>query len=272
MPITALIADDEPLLAQALHALLTEAWPDLQVLATVGDGASALACALQSTPDVLFLDIRMPGMDGLEAAAALVDVWPASKPFPALVFVTAYDQYAVQAFETQAVDYLLKPVQPERLRKTVARLQSLGLGQSGAQGMATDEMRWAQLGGLHDLLAHVVGAHTRGALPRLQFIAASLGNQVHMVPVAEVVYFEAADKYVRVVTEMREYTIRTPLKDLLPQLDTQSFWQIHRGTVVRAQAVASVLRDESGKLQALLHGRTERLAVSRLYAHLFRAM
>jgi DNA-binding LytR/AlgR family response regulator len=263
MDATALIAEDEPLLAQALAAELARAWPALRVLATVGDGASAVAQALALKPDVLFFDIRMPGQTGLEAAVELADEWPEGDNFPALVFVTAYDQYAVQAFEAQAVDYVLKPVQAARLQKTVAKLQ-----QALAQRSNPLE---ATLGQLRHLLAGAGGAPAAAQAP-LKVIQASVGTAIRMVPVDEVTYFEAADKYVRVLTADHEYLIRTPLKELLPQLDAQAFWQVHRGTVVRAAAIDSVTRDEAGKLHLALKGRAEKLPVSRLYAHLFRAM
>lgn len=270
---TALIAEDEPLLALALQAELAQAWPALQVLATVGDGASAVAQALALQPDVLFFDIRMPGLSGLEAAAALADEWPdddAARPFPALVFVTAYDQYAVQAFEAQAVDYLLKPVQPERLQKTVAKLQ-LTLA-SKAQGAMNMEATLAQLRNLLAPAAASEAPAAKNSAEPLRLIQASAGSSIRMVPVDEVLYFEAADKYVRVLTGGHEYLIRTPLKELLPLLDTQQFWQVHRGTVVRASAIDSVTRDEAGKLWLRLRGSADKLAVSRLYAHLFKAM
>ncbi|HXZ53763.1 MAG TPA: LytTR family DNA-binding domain-containing protein [Burkholderiales bacterium] len=262
----AVIAEDEPLLAQALQAELQRAWPELRVLATVGDGAAAVQAALAHRPDVLFFDIRMPGQGGLEAAAELADAWPAGTPFPALVFVTAYDQYAVQAFEAQAVDYVLKPVQPARLRRTVDKLRELLARRSGG----AQELE-AALGQLRHLL-RAAEAPAPAPQPLLKVIQASVGNTLRMVPLEEVLYFEAADKYVRVVCADGEVLIRTPLKDLLPQLDTQLFWQVHRGTVVRATAIENVLRDEAGKMHLVLSGREERLAVSRLYAHLFKAM
>ena len=269
--VTALMAEDEPLLAQALHAELARAWPELQLLATVGDGQSAVTQALALQPQVLFFDIRMPGLSGLEAAAALADAWPPTGPaFPALVFVTAYDQYAVQAFETQAVDYVLKPVQPARLQKTVEKVRQ----RLAAQGSGATHFE-ATLTQLRQLLAAPTAAAPQPAAAAsapLRLIQASQGQAIHMVPVDEVVYFEAADKYVRVLTAEHEYLIRTPLSALLPQLDAQAFWQVHRGTVVRAQAIQSVVRDEAGKLWLHLRGRTEALAVSRLYAHLFKAM
>jgi DNA-binding LytR/AlgR family response regulator len=261
---TALIAEDEPLLAQALQSELARAWPELRIVANVADGASAVRAGLEHRPDVLFFDIRMPGQGGLEAAAELAEEWPGDAAFPALVFVTAYDQYAVQAFEAQAVDYVLKPVQTARLHKTVDKLRQV-LAQRSARGNDLE----ATLGQLRHLLQ---GAPSAAPQPTLTVIQASVGNSLRLVPVEEVVYFEAADKYVRVVCADSEVLIRTPLKELLPRLDAQLFWQVHRGTVVRATAVDSVHRDEAGKLHLALKGRRERLAVSRLYAHLFKAM
>ena len=296
----ALIAEDEPLLAAALQQELRAAWPELQIAATVGDGLSAVQQALALQPDVLFFDIRMPGQTGLDAAVALADAWPAHQPFPALVFVTAYDQYAVQAFEAQAVDYLLKPVQSARLQKTVQklRLALIQKAQSAINSIANSEPQAPthtqalepNLQRTVDQLRHLLaqpglwpGAEPGAPLaptplaapqrpPRLTVIQASHGSQIHMVPVGDVLYFEAADKYVRVLTASAEYLIRTPLKELADQLDPQEFWQVHRSTLVRASAIATVVRDESGKLHLNLHGRPERLAVSRLYAHLFKAM
>ena len=270
---TTLIAEDEPLLAAALQAELARLWPDLQVLASVGDGHSALEQALALRPDLLFFDIRMPGLSGLDAAAALADAWdtatPGAKPFPALVFVTAYDQYAVQAFEAQAVDYLLKPVQPERLQKTIQKLQQSLASQRSA---ATDfEATLAQLRGLLGVPSSPPYPPNPPA-PWLQHIQASVGSAIHLVPLPEVLYLEAADKYVRVLTAKREYLIRTPLKELLPQLDPARFWQIHRGTVVNYHCIELALRDEQGRLSLSLRGRPERLAVSRLFAGPFKAM
>ncbi|MDB5882756.1 MAG: LytR family transcriptional regulator [Ramlibacter sp.] len=263
---TALIAEDEPLLAQALQAELAKAWPQLRVVGVVGDGASAVTQALALKPDVLFFDIRMPGQSGLDAAAELADEWPQGHAFPALVFVTAYDQYAVQAFETQALDYVLKPVQADRLRKTVAKVQEVLAHR--AQGAAhIDE---SALGQLRHLLEAMQPAGATQA--PLKLIQVSVGSAIRMVPIEEVVYFEAADKYIRVLTQAHEYLIRTPLKELLPQLETQRFWQVHRGTVVRADAIENVTRDEAGKLHLALRGRKEKVPVSRLYAHLFKAM
>ena len=275
---TALIAEDEPLLAAALQAELARAWPELQVVATVGDGASAVREALRLKPDVLLLDIRMPGLSGLDAAAELADAWDSrAKPFPALAFVTAYDQYALQAFETQALDYVLKPVQPERLQKSVQKLQLVlaGRAQSAINQAATDDAGLqATAEQLHRLLAALQpGAAAQPPLQQLPVSPAGAGGSViRMVPVAEVLFFQAADKYVRVVTATGEHLLRTPLKELLPQLDAQRFWQIHRGTVVRADAIDTVRRDESGRLHLALRGHAEPLVVSRLFAPRFKAL
>ena len=282
---TALIAEDEPLLAATLQHELRLAWPALVVVSVVGDGLSAVARALKLQPDVVFFDIQMPGLDGLSAAAELADVWPANatKPFPALVFVTAFDAYAVQAFEAQAIDYLLKPVQAARLQKTVLKVQlapnlhalsaihsEANLKASMAHTLANTV---AQLRGLLSPAA----APPAPAMAPLRLIHASLpsaaqGHHTRMVPIGEVLYFEAADKYIRVFTADADYLIRTPLKVLLQRLDAAVFWQVHRGTVVRASAVHTVLQSDVGKLSLTLRHRPETLSVSRLYAHLFKPM
>ena len=264
----ALIAEDEPLLAAGLRAELQSLWPELQVLATVGDGLQAAAQALALRPEVCFFDIRMPGCSGLEAAQALAEDWPEGHPFPLLVFVTAYDDHALQAFEAQAVDYLVKPVGRERLAGCVSRLQArLAARAAPAQGFEQGlEQALAQLRGLLGASAPMPAA------PRLAVIQAQVGNLVHLVPVEEVIYFEAADKYVRVITADREHLIRTSLRELLPQLDAQAFWQVHRGTVVQARCIASARREESSKVTLQLRGRSETLVASRLYAHLFKGM
>jgi len=273
----ALIAEDEPLLAQALQAELALAWPELQVVAIVGDGRSAVREALRLLPQVLFFDIRMPGLDGLAAATELADAWPTDDaPLPQLVFVTAYDEYATRAFDAQAIDYILKPVQAERLARTVARLKkALALRQSAS--VPSEDILASTLAQWRRLLSVAGGAdHLPDSAAPLKFITASeagsSGATVHMVPVDDVQYFEAADKYVRVLTATREYLIRTPLKQLLPQLDASTFWQVHRAVAVRSDAIESVHRDDAGKLSLTLRGRRENIPVSRLYAHLFRAM
>jgi DNA-binding LytR/AlgR family response regulator len=268
---TALIAEDEPLLAQALRSELAAAWPELQIVASVGDGDSAVEAALAHRPEVLFFDVTMPGRSGLDAAAEIADAWPDGVPFPALVFVTAYDRFAVQAFEAQAVDYVLKPVQAARLAKTVSRVQEVLARRGG--GAADLEPVLVQL---RHLLGNAAPARTgSGSDPAsepLRLLQVSVGNAIRMVPASEVVYFEAADKYVRVLTADHEYLVRTPLRELLPRLDPALFWQVHRGTVVRADAVESVTRDDAGKLHLRLRRRPERLPVSRLYAHRFKPM
>jgi DNA-binding LytR/AlgR family response regulator len=267
---TALIAEDEPLLARGLQDELSRLWPELEIAAVVGDGVGALRQALAVRPDVCFLDIRMPGMSGIEAAQALAEDWPAGapgdSPFPLLVFVTAYDQYALQAFDAQAVDYLVKPVTAQRLAACVGRLRMRLDERAPREGLQqTLDQRTL------DQLRALLGAPTTGA-PRLEVIQASVGNLVHMVPIDEVLYFEAADKYLRVVTAEREHLIRMSLRELLPQIDPQKFWQVHRSLVVQARAIVSAQRDESGKVALTLRGRPERLTASRLYAHLFKGM
>ena len=264
---TAVLAEDEPLLAQALQRELRAQWPALRVLASAGDGSSAVQLALAHRPDVLFFDIRMPVLSGLEAAAELADLWPEDCAFPLLVFVTAYDEYAVLAFEAQALDYVLKPVRPDRLALTVERLQHR-LQQRTAQATDLNPV----LSQLRALL-HGQSASAASALPPLQLLQASVGAQLRMVPVDQVLRLEAADKYVRVFTQDgAEVLLRTPLKELMQGLDAQVFWQIHRGSVVRASAIESVTRDAFGKLSLRLRGLGEPLAVSRLYAYQFKAM
>ncbi|WOB10056.1 LytTR family DNA-binding domain-containing protein [Piscinibacter gummiphilus] len=267
MNATALIAEDEPLLAAHLKAELARQWPELEIVASVGNGDAAVQQALALRPQVLFLDIRMPGLSGLEAAHALAEDWPDGSPFPLLVFVTAHDEYAIEAFERAAFDYVLKPATAERLAQTCSRLQDAlrQRAQAPVQGNELD----AAVAQLRGLLAQAPAAP---AAPRLSVIQAGVGSTIHMVKVDEVLYFEAADKYVRVVTADHEHLIRLSLRELLPQLDPQRFWQIHRGTVVRADAVATAVRDESGKLTLSLREHADKLAVSRLYAHLFKAL
>lgn len=257
---TALIAEDEPLLAQTLQRELLALWPELQIVAQVGDGLSVVQAALTHRPDVLFLDIRMPGQDGLQAAQAVAEAWPDEHPLPRIVFVTAYDEYALQAFDAAAADYVLKPVRTERLARTVQRLQAALLPSTSA-----DEALLAALRKLQ-------GNSPAPAAP-LQLLQASVGTQLRMVPVEQVVLLEAADKYVRALTrDGEELWLRTPLKELMNQLDAQTFWQIHRGTVVRADAIASASRDAQGQWQVQLHGHSSMHKVSRVFAYRFKAM
>ncbi|MGZ5199028.1 MAG: LytR/AlgR family response regulator transcription factor [Ramlibacter sp.] len=258
MSLRALIAEDEPILAATLANALQRLWPDLEIVALCPNGLDAVEQALALRPDVLFFDIKMPGQTGLEAAEELAERWDGSKPFPQVVFVTAYDDYAVNAFEQAAADYVMKPVDDARLGKTIERLRQ-------------------RLAAPGDGLAQLV-EQVRRALPampaqeRLATIRAAVGNQVRMIPVPEVVYFQAVDKYVNVVTADGEALIRVSLKDLLPQVDPERFCQVHRGTIVNMACIASATRDELGKMTLTLRNRPEKLKVSLLYAHLFRPM
>lgn len=279
----ALIAEDEPILAAALAHALQRLWPELDIVATCPNGVEALRQGLALQPDILFLDIKMPGKTGLEAAEELAEQWPDGIAFPHIVFVTAYDEYALAAFEHAAADYVLKPVNDARLGKTVERLQQR-LRDSGnatttappaaattTTPLATTE---ATASASDDNLARLL-SQLQAMLPpapRLQMIRAAVGNSVRMIALADVVYFEALDKYINVVCQDSEALIRTSLKELLPQLDPQQFWQIHRGTIVNASAIATAVRDDAGKLSLTLRQHPAQLRVSPLYAHLFRQM
>ncbi|MGK5025409.1 LytR/AlgR family response regulator transcription factor [Janthinobacterium sp. RB2R34] len=269
-PIRALIAEDEPILAAALAHALRRLWPALEIVASCANGVEALLQGLALRPDILFLDIKMPGKTGLEAAEELAEQWqdgPDGTPFPQIVFVTAYDDYALAAFEQAAADYVLKPVNDARLGKTVERLQQR---LQAAKPAATATAPAPADDNLARLLTQLQAMTP--AAPRLQMIRAAVGNSVRMIPLADVVYFEALDKYINVVCRDGEALIRTSLKELLPQLDPQQFWQIHRGTIVNAGAIASAVRDEAGKLSLTLRQHPTQLRVSPLYAHLFRQM
>ncbi len=259
--IRALIAEDEPILAAILAQSLLRLWPGLEIAGTAPNGLAAVEQALALRPDVLFLDIKMPGQTGLEAAEELAERWDGGQPFPEIVFVTAYDDYALKAFEQAAADYVLKPVGDERLRRTVDRLR------------ARLEARKDGSGGLDRLVAQMRALLPPPSAPeRLNTIRAAVGNLVRMIPVQDVVYFQALDKYVNVATADSDVLIRLPLKDLLAQLDPSQFAQVSRSSIVNMQQVASASRDETGKLTLALHGRADRLKVSPLFAHLFRQM
>ena len=286
----ALIAEDEPILAAALAHALQRLWPELDIVATCANGVEALRQGLALQPDILFLDIKMPGKTGLEAAEELAEQWPDGIAFPHIVFVTAYDEYALAAFEHAAADYVLKPVNDARLGKTVERLQQRlrdsGVGNGNATTtasptagaaaatttapLATTETASASDDNLARLLSQLQAMLPPA--PRLQMIRAAVGNSVRMIALADVVYFEALDKYINVVCQDSEALIRTSLKELLPQLDPQQFWQIHRGTIVNASAIATAVRDDAGKLSLTLRQHPAQLRVSPLYAHLFRQM
>jgi DNA-binding LytR/AlgR family response regulator len=263
---TALIAEDEAILAQTLTQSLQRLWPELKIVSTVDNGISAVNDTLAKRPDIVFFDIKMPGKTGLDAAHELADEWPADAPFPLIVFVTAYDQYALEAFEHAAADYVLKPVNDARLSKTVERLQER-IAHNRAQGQANN-------GELERVVAQLRTLAPAQNIPaeRLTMIRAAVGNQIRLIPVDDVIYFEATDKYINVVHAGGEALIRTSLRDLVPQLDSAHFWQVHRGYVVNIKHIDAALRDDAGKLSIKLRGRDEMLPVSRVFAHLFKQM
>jgi DNA-binding LytR/AlgR family response regulator len=254
----ALIADDEPHLAGYLRERLAAVWPELDIVGVAGDGPEALRLIAEHDPDVLFLDIRMPGLTGLEVARR-------ADAGVHVVFVTAYDEYAVPAFEREAVDYLLKPVSDERLRETVRRLRERIRNAAPSAGLA------AALETLGRMLPALAGS-AAGTGERLAWVRAAIGNQVRLIAVEEVCYFQANDKYTSVFTRDGEALIRTSLRELAEQLDPAHFWQIHRSTIVNLTHVASSTRDLSGRIQIRLKSRPETLAVSRAFAHRFRQM
>ncbi|MCP1173246.1 LytR/AlgR family response regulator transcription factor [Ralstonia chuxiongensis] len=271
-----LIADDEPALAENLVAELAALWPEATLLPAVYDGQSALDviddAADGQGPDVVFLDIRMPGLSGIDVARELSQ----REVRPLVAFVTAYDQFALDAFEQAAVDYVLKPVQTERLAETVKRLKDrLGtrLSDNVNAPAVTDPAQ--TLAELVERLAGLQGAAQTRATPQggyLRFIKALVGQEVRFIPVDDVIYLEATDKYVNVVASSGESLIRTSLRDLLTQLDPEHFWQVHRGTVVNVAHVSSAVHLSLGRLGLKIRGRTETLPVARQYAHLFRQM
>ena len=251
------IAEDEELLRTSLLLQLGEAWPGLRIVAECEDGASALEAIAEHRPDVAFLDIRMPGLTGIEVAAALGEVSPHTQ----VVFVTAYDQYAIDAFEQGAIDYLLKPVARDRLQATVQRLQARVA--AGRPDPAT----------LDALLQHLARRPAEPeAAPPLAWITANSGRETRLIMLDEVAYFRADSKYTVVVTAEGEALLRTPLKELLEALDPRQFRQVHRSTIVNLKAVASVVRDDSGKGTLRLKGRSETLPVSVPFMALFKGM
>jgi len=252
----AVVAEDEALLRDELVTRLGAAWPELEVVAACNDGGSALEAIAAQKPDVAFLDIRMPGLTGIEVAAGACEASPATQ----IVFVTAYNQYAIDAFERGAVDYLLKPVQPDRLAATVRRLKARGAsgGDGGALAAIVEELR-ARLPG-----------EAKGA--PLQWITASVGKETRLVLVEDIAYFKAEDKYTVVMTAEGEALIRKPIRELLDVLDPAIFKQIHRSTIVNMRAITVVARDESGRGTIRLRNRPETLGVSLPYMTLFRNM
>jgi DNA-binding LytR/AlgR family response regulator len=274
-PMRALIAEDEPILAATLARTLGKLWPELEIVAVAPNGIAAVEQALRLRPDVLFLDIKMPGRSGIEAAEELAERWDGQQLFPQVVFVTAYDDYAVQAFERAALDYVLKPVGEARLARTVERLRERLDVRADERGDRDGDGGMAQLvEQMRALLtpAGTANAPTAAAPARLETIRAATGNLVRMIPVHEVLYFQALDKYVSVVSPEGDALIRLSLRDLLAQLDPGQFCQISRSSIVNLRHVASASRDDFGKLQLSLRGRPEKLKVSPLFAHLFRQM
>ena len=251
--VSVLVAEDEAPQRAALLEMLEDAWEGLDIVAACEDGLSALEAVAEHRPQVAFLDIRMPGVSGLDVARAVV------AQGGLVVFTTAYDDYAIRAFEAGAVDYLLKPVAPARLEQAIARLRerlaTRPAGRELSERLEALEQRLRPQG------------------ERLvRWISASVGDTVRMLGIDEVLYFQAQDKYVRVVTAQDEAIIRTPIKDLLAGLDPEEFWQVHRGVVVRVSAIDRVRRDELGKARLSLRGRDEQLPVSAAFLHRFRGM
>lgn len=244
----AIIADDEQHLAEDLRRRLSHLWPELLIVAVVHDGVAAATALEEVKPDIAFLDIRMPGQSGLDAASS-------AAPDCRVVFVTAFDDHAVQAFDQAAVDYLLKPVSDERLARSVERLKQ-------HSEVAPD----ALLTRLQQLLANP------GKQEPLRWLRIQVGQTVRMIAVEEVCYFQSADKYTTVLTRDAELLLRTPLKELMTQLDLEQFWQVHRSTVVNVRQIVSAHHDLLGKVSLTLRDRLEKVAVSRSYAHLFRQM
>ena len=258
---TAVIADDERLLREQLRARLAEAWPELEIVGEAKNGAEAIALVESERPDLVFLDIRMPGTNGIEAARAIGDACE-------IVFVTAYDEYAVQAFEQGAVDYVLKPADRERLTLTAERLKKRLAARAADDDDVPDASR------LQKLLQTLTAAGTGGtaAMPKLRWIQASVGAAIQMIPVEDVLFFVSDEKYTRVQTQSLEALIRKPIKELVAELDAEAFWQIHRSTLVAVTAIAGVSRDMRGRQLVSIKGRPEKLEVSRSYAGLFKGM
>ena len=273
---TALIADDEPHLVAYLRDQLARLWPELQVTHTARNGVEAAQRIAAHLPDLAFLDIKMPGLTGLEVAQGIEGA-------TRVVFVTAFDEFAVQAFEQEAVDYVLKPVQAERLAKTIARVKR-SLAESAAHradsGDSTDgsDIRHirdsaddARLAAVLQRLLPAASSQTQTP-ERLRYVRASQGDVTHQIAVDEVLFFRADDKYTCVQTATGEHLIRTPIAELAAQLDPTQFWQVHRSTLINLRHVAGTRRDELSRLFVRVHGHEAELAVSRAYVHLFRAM
>jgi DNA-binding LytR/AlgR family response regulator len=257
---TAIIADDERLMRDLLRTRLSQVWPELQILGEAKNGDEAVQLVDELKPDLTFLDIRMPGKTGMEAAR---DIGTASQ----VVFVTAYDEYAVEAFERGAIDYVLKPPEPERLKITVERLKerlATPSGATAAQANVSDTVT-AMLSQLAEKIAAPKPKY-------LQWIQASIGQDLRMIPVEDILFFRSDEKYTCVQTEKFEALIRKPVRDLAEELDPSLFWQIHRATLVNVNAIEGVTRDIRGRHLVLIKGRPEKLEVSRSFLHLFKQM
>ncbi|MBI5582508.1 MAG: response regulator transcription factor [Deltaproteobacteria bacterium] len=253
-PLLAVLADDEKPLLRFLRERLAEVWPELRICGEAENGRQALELIEQLRPEIAFLDIKMPGLTGLEVAERITGTCR-------VVFVTAYDQYAVEAFEKEAVDYLLKPVNPERLALTVGRLRKKTVPQAWPPALSAET-----LSRLADALSR------REARDYLQYLRVLQGEDIRLIPVREVIYFQAGDKYTRIITAEGETLIRKPIKELVLELDPEQFWQIHRGTIVNLCSVARVSRSLTGSGLVRLKNRSETLKVSSRYLHLFRQM
>jgi DNA-binding LytR/AlgR family response regulator len=271
----ALIADDERLLREQLRARLAEVWPELQIVAEAKNGTEAVALTEEHHPELVFLDIRMPGMTGVEAARAIAqlptdddtpDAWPGCE----IVFITAYDQYAIEAFEQGVVDYVLKPAERERLLVTVERIKKrLAQRRSNDDDAAADDTPPASM---QQLLQKLATRMDPAKAPTLRWIQATVGQSIQMIPVEEVLFFISDEKYTRVQTATVEALIRKPIKELIDELDADLFWQIHRSTLVNTKFIAGVSRDLRGRQLVAVKGHAEKLEVSRSFTGLFKGM
>ena len=270
----AVLADDERLMREQLRSRLAEVWPELQIVAEAKNGLEAVQMVQQHRPDVVFLDIRMPGRTGVEAARQIAQLPPPEggdddELMPEIVFITAYDQYAVEAFEQGVADYVLKPAERDRLQLTVERIRKRLAARandpSGADAPPSPNLQ--QL--LHKLSA---GLNPGGAPQYLQWIQATVGQVIQMIPVDEVLFFISDEKYTRVQTVQVEALIRKPIKELVDEVDPRLFWQIHRSTLVAVKAIAGVTRDFRGRQIVGVKGHGQKLDVSRSYTGLFKGM
>ncbi len=274
-PARCVIADDERLMRDQLRARLAEVWPTLEVVAEAKNGTEAVELVGRLHPDLVFLDIRMPGMTGVEAARAIAqlptaddtdDGWPGCE----IVFITAYDQYAIEAFEQGVVDYVLKPAERERLAVSVDRIgRRLAARQAPLEAA---EAGGAPAPGMQQLLQKLATQMNPAAAPRLRWIQAQVGQAIQMIPVDDVLFFISDEKYTRVQTASVEALIRKPIKELVEELDAEQFWQIHRSTLVNIRAVSGVTRDLRGRQIVSVRGHPEKLEVSRSFTGLFKGM